>query len=270
MGGYRNYILVICSNINGMSDDRNEIKRVADIFVEQYNKKNNTSFSWTTDSVCFEPGEPYDFQLIDGDKKLLIQVTRPDSYDLREYVFPNKCEAVISKINKRLYQKKYKEHCVYLNFYNPPKNEDEINELSYWLEWFVENKINEDETKFSWNLEDDNYIEKIKPYISEFEIKKQPNYDRVIFTFGWHPKEPKSWRYPDETIVQAVFKKEKKYIKQGYKIDQMILIVISRPFPIIDAPYYVNSIKSSIKSTGFKEVWLVDDFLNNENCVQVK
>lgn len=253
-----------------MSDNVNEIRQVATIFAEKYNTHNGTHFAWINDKQCFEPGEPFDFVLYDDDNSSLsCQVTRVLTDEMREYIKPDKASKIISEVSKLLDSKGIRDLRVYINFCFFPTTADSIGELVWWLEYIIETKANEELASFSWDSEFDQYLAKIKPYVSNISIKRVDS-PRVGFVFGTDSGKPEPWLGSDQTIPFAVFKKEDFYTKKGIDLGNIILVVISSTFPTLDSEYYVNEIMNKISQSKFKEIWLVDNYLTHRGAAKIK
>lgn len=250
-----------------MSDSIKEVKRVAKVLAKEYNKINNSNYSWATDEKCFEPGEPFDFRLFDSDKSLSVQMTRGVADPKREYILPDWSGKVISNLKSSFKEKGYKELQIYINFHKPPANSEEVKELSYWLEWVIEHRISEEPTIFSWESSFQVYLDKVKGFVSDITVKRGARDTEPIFIYGWSGKKMNSWPSPEFFIPEAVKKKENLY--EG-NVKNIVLAVLSGPFPLTDSDYYVKTIAGLLEHSNFKEIWLIDDFQSQSCAKRIK
>lgn len=193
-----------------MADKICEIISLANIFSSEYNKLNNTNYCWKSDKDCFEPGEPFDFRLFDGDKSIGVQVTRNVADEMREYVKPDKAGKVISIVKENLESKGYKSLQIYVNFHKPPEKDEDIKLLAFWLEFIITEKSNEDATAFSWKLKFDDYMKQISPYVSELEIK----HTEQCNIFGWSSFDIKPQKL--KSIIKEKIRTEKNSYLLGW------------------------------------------------------
>jgi len=250
-----------------MSDSLIEIKSVANIFAKQYNLKNKSTYKWINDNKCFEPGEPYDFQLFNKDNNTLgIQVTKTVSDTEKEYIKPTYCEKVVSILKKNFDEKHIIYLNIYINFFQIPRTNENIKHLAYWLEWIVTHNI-EEESYINWDIKFEEYFNKIKRFVSHLEVQKQTYQKQTIIGHSWSGLTPEPWIGAEVFVPEAVFKKENKY-KNDCK--NIILAVLSLPFPTTDSEYYVKTIKEKVKKSNFKEIWLIDNYLSIQNAVKIK
>ncbi|MBU4321235.1 MAG: hypothetical protein L6246_01175 [Thermodesulfovibrionales bacterium] len=241
-----------------------ETKRIALIFVEQYNKDNNTNFSWD-DERSYQPEEPYDFKMFDGKKELGVQIVKAVADPDREFIRPNKARVVVEDLRKRLKGTNLPSLSIYLNFENPPRTEEDTQKAVWWLDYFIQEKV-KDSIKlcyFRYDASfDEQFLPKIRKFISEIEIvpiESVENHIRIIW--GCSKSYPEPWLDDEQRVLIATQKKEKKY-------SDVILLIDSGTFPIDD--FYIPLIKNSIEQSKIKEIWIVNDFMTHRMTVRVK
>lgn len=241
-----------------------ETKRKALIFADQYNKDNNTNFSWD-DKRSYQPEEPYDFKLFDGKKELGVQIVRAVADPDREFIRPNRATAVVEHLRKSLENADLPGLCIYLNFENPPATEEDTQRAVYWLDYFIKIKV-KDSTKpcfFRYDASfDDQFLPRIRKYISDIKIIPMGvDKNQVRIIYGSSKSYPEPWLDDEQRVSIAVQKKEKKY-------PDVVLLIDSGTFPVHDL--YISIIKNSMAQNKLKEVWVVDDFATHKRAVRVK
>ena len=241
-----------------------ETKRKALIFAEQYNKDNNTIFSWDNER-SYQPEEPYDFKLFYGKEELGVQIVRAVADPDREFIRPNRATAVVEQLRKSLGNADLPGLCIYLNFENPPATEEDTKKAVYWLDYFIKIKV-KDSIKpcfFRYDARlDDEILQHIRKYISDIEITPMGvDKNQVRIIYSWSKSYPEPWLNDEQRVLIAVQKKEKKYT-------DVVLLIDSGKSPVHDL--YIPNIKNSMAQNKLKEVWVVDDFVTHKRAVRVK
>jgi hypothetical protein len=234
------------------------------IFVEEYNKDNGTNFTWI-DNKSYEPGEPYDIVLFDGNEKLGLQAVRAVADSVREFKRPKWADAVVSLLVERFKAVKPRHGVIIdLNFHDPPKNDKDAKTLAYWLEFLIREKLKRERLSYyTYDARfDDHYLPHIKDYVSEIRILPDKGRGKsVCFITGASEGFPKPWLDDMQRVVIAVQSKQKKYTN-------VILLVDSSSFPVDD--YDIPLIKEALAEMKFPEIWIVNNFSSNRNAIRVK
>lgn len=244
---------------------KRETETIANIFADAYNKSNNTNFSWD-DIRSYQPGEPYDFKLFSEKKELGAQIVRAVGDSNREYIRPKQCDKVVDALRKQLEaNSSVPSISVYLNFYNPPKNQEEIDDAIYWLEFFIREKaVNGWRVGyFSYNDNfDGTYLKEITKWVDDIDIAPiNSDKKNIRFIYGSSKKEIEPLVRDEDRVSMAVEKKSGKY-------NDIILVVDSGTMPISD--FCIPIIKNRLSTSKFKEIWTVDNFLSHRRAERIK
>jgi hypothetical protein len=240
-----------------------ETKTVAEIFAEAYNKLNSSDYSWNNEK-SYQPGEPYDFKLYESKKELGVQLVRAVADADREFIRPNRVQAVIDSLKKSLDEKGLPPLSIYMNFVHPPENDDELDEIIFYLELYIEHKSDSSRTGyFMYHASfDDQFLPKIRKYINNFEISPRVDGKKnVLLAYSSSRDYPEPWLDDQQKVSIAVQKKEKKY-------HDIILLVDSGTFPVDDE--YISMIKDSLATSKIAEIWVVNNFASHRGAVKVK
>lgn len=240
-----------------------EIKQLAQIFADAYNNERGASFSWDeTRSLIQE--EPFDFKLFDGKKVLGVQLVRAAVADPdKVYARPEYAQRVIDRLLPKLKDANLPPLLVYINFPNPPKKQSQIDDTVFWLEQVITrsclNKLN----YFTYEKVFENtFLKDILEFVDEISIEPNPYRTQGITFITMTSKRTLEGSLDDEQrVVGAVRQKEKKYT-------DVILLVDAAHSPVDDI--YIPQIKSSLSQSRMKEIWVVNNFLNDQRAIRVK
>lgn len=241
-----------------------ETKTLASIFTDGYNKVNGTDFVWDNER-SYQPKEPFDFILYSHQKELGVQIVRAVGDGDKEYARPKRCDKVVDKLRKRLEENNFVPSIsVYLNFFNPPKD-DEIEDAVYWLEFFISEKAVNGWRKgyFSYDESfDGEYLKQITKWVNDIDIAPlELQKKHIRFIYGYSKREVEPLVSDDVRVVNAVNKKARLYT-------DVILLVDSGTMPIFD--FYIPVIRNSLASSKFEEIWVVNNFITQRKAERVR
>ena len=241
-----------------------QTKRIAELFCEGYNKANNSKYSWD-DNLSYQPEEPVDFRLIDGNLKIDVQVTRATADPEREFILPNLSGKVVEEVRKMLEKDNLPPLSLYVNFHNPPKTKKDVADAIFWLHYIISHKVSSSISPayFTYdNSFDSQFLHEITRFISDINIWPTDGENGYIrFGYGWGGEIPKSWPGDDQRVIEVVQKKKK-------LMDGVILLVDSGWSPISD--YYIQPIIEGVANSKLKEIWIAEDYSSQRRIFRVK
>lgn len=237
-----------------MSDNKDEIKRYAEVFAEGYNSANGTSFVWD-DEKSFEPGEPFDFKLYEGKNELGVQHRRGVESEDRDFKRPKWAAQLVALLKEKFKAAGISGYDVFLILHTPVSKSDEQDKLAFYILEFVSLKIAKGKSTAIYELDDadDWLLVPIKQWVSQLTIHETPEHEGVSFGYGTWPKEPEPLLDDAQVVINAVNDKINKY-----RDPSIILLITSVSLPFSD--FYVDEIKSRLQDMPIDEVWLADMF----------
>ncbi|NTV31048.1 hypothetical protein HGA91_03690 [candidate division WWE3 bacterium] len=241
-----------------------EVKTLAEIFAEAYNREKGTKFIW--DDYRSHPStEPADFRLYDSNMDLPVQLKRLVENEDRDFVRPKYAEKVIIQLQDKLDQRGIRGVSLHLNFENQPHSSEDIDKLAYWITELVAIKTDDalsGQYVFRFDFRHDpEILKRIEQYISDIDIVSRPDRENVVIGWAWSQSYPEPLLDDIQRVQAQVSKVENMY-------HNVILLLDSYNRPISDK--YIPWIKDSLKNTPINEVWVVDNYSSVSRAIHLK
>lgn len=132
---------------------------------------------------------------------------------------------------------------------------------SFYLAIDKSNKIRQ--KIYSYNKDDDIYLNNIKKVTSYIEIFRIPGQIEPIVGWGYSELEPRPLPHYGDVVVSEIKRITKKY----GKCDKMILLLdCSRPLDKYDQELVLTQIRN-FSFNG--EVWVIENFTNEEKAIRL-
>lgn len=242
-----------------------EAKELADIFLPAFNEVHKASFRWVEKSYIADSKSETgtDFIVFDGSQELGIQHTRAVADPDEEFARPNKTGYIHKELLAIRDQYQTKGAWVYINFRSHPISQDKIKELaqSIWILISVKMRSRTPKYYFRYDIdEDDGFLEKLRPYVSEIEIKEISHEHPLTFMLSWS-KERGAGHIDDyQRVMNAVNKKP-------YLLPSQVLLIDAGAFPIAD--YCLEDVENDVSGSNY-EIWIIENFLSTKRAIFVK
>lgn len=243
-------------------------KKLVTIFLQEYNKRNKTSYSWI-EGKSYQPKNKtyFDFIVFDGIKELGIQHTFAVADPEREFARPNATRKVIDALKTRLQNNpRVPSIFISLNFHNPPRKTADTEEAIYWLDMFITEKVSNPISLNYYSYDssfDDQFLPQIKKFVDDIQIKPllSPREEKNIsLGYSWSKQPAEPWMNDFGRVKLAIDKKEKECA------DILLLIEVGIP----TADFYLKEMKEYAKTKNMKEIWIVEPYLGREKAIKIK
>lgn len=247
---------------------KEELKRICEIFLIEYNRANKTSYKWIDErSYVASAQEDVDAILFSENNKQLNIQYKEVVWDVEYDKIRNKYATRIIERAKYWAKKKgLKNISISTNFSckRIPTDKKEIDKIGYWLTeiaCLTQGRARDDKTLFEYDKDDYNLLEPLLPYISYYIVRKSDS-PSAVFGFGWSKDIPKPHPHYADVFINTI---NEKILKVDNKNTIFILEAISMPLDEID----IKEIKEAFKDKKIGEVWILQLFVNNTYCFKV-
>lgn len=237
-------------------------KELTLIFLPEYNRVNEESFSWSYERLA---GEPSDREYKDPQGNVLevqlVEAVGTTQDLLKQKIRPKTVEKIIGQLKDELVLRGIEKVYCDINFHNPPRDHESQRELVYWLAHAIEHfksKRLKSPAYFEFDLSDfEDYIEPIDEWVSSLSImpwrKKIPMFSFSSFE---HPISASGVLDCPQRFENAVNKKiEQRYDEVAVK--KLVLLVSFVDFPFDQRDLEEIKARAVALKPPFKSIWII-------------
>ena len=238
-------------------------RRLAEIFLSEYNKDHDTNFQWIDEKSYKGKDGDVDIILFDDKEELTIQHTRAVADPIIEYVKPSKIWNTLKLLEEQLIARpEIPPIHIMISMHNPPSTKEETVLLSIWLTQLIEEKtISESLSLYKYDKDDEAILPYISKHVSWLNILPMLPEDgkKIGFSYGSSEEKIKNMLTDAQRIIQAISKKLN---------SKHLLLVEAGSWGVYESQ--IEEIVEYSKTTKLKEIWVVEPFLQQERAFRVK
>ncbi|MFH1827104.1 MAG: hypothetical protein ABH812_01560 [bacterium] len=288
-----------------------QLKNIVEIFLDEYNKDNNTSFEWNKDkSYVAKSSDKKWIDAIVYDKRgneLQIQ-HKEVIWDIKyDKIRSGATDKIVKKLIETLSSRGLSEVTVHLNFYqkNVISSDKEIDEFCFWIAELINLKLSDGYPKsyhlfllpktpqgywirikstlavffrgvrdsfyiaidkpikvrqhiYSFNNDDDIYLNKIKEITSYLTVFRNPGQKKAVVGWGYSEPEPRPLPHFGDVVVSEI---NRKVINRYNNL--IVLLDCNRPVDDYDRDLILSQVKQ-LSFTG--QIWIVENFASKRKA----